>query len=90
MLGAQLKKLPVASCLLEFWPSSCSLFSDTLTRMFHESPAATADMAVLPGLLGCRTLRRTVQVRLRSNTLRLPGGQTIFAVSPREFMKYPC
>ena len=34
--------------------------------MFHESPAVTADMDVLPGVLGCRTLRRTVQVRLRS------------------------
>ena len=30
---------------------------------------ATADMGVLPSVLGCRTLRRTVQVRLRSNTL---------------------
>ena len=28
---------------------------------------ATADKAVLPGVLGCRTLRRTVQVRLGSN-----------------------
>ena len=35
--------------------------------MFHELLAATADMAVLPGVLGCRTLRRTVQVRLGSN-----------------------
>jgi len=51
--------------------------------MFHESPTATADMAVPPGVLGCsfdrlRTsspLRRTVQVRLRSNTLRLPSGK---------------
>ena len=34
---------------------------------------ATVDMAVLPGVLGCRTLRRTVQVRLVSNTLWLPG-----------------
>ena len=34
---------------------------------------ATVDMAVLPGVLGCRTLRRTVQVRLGSNTLWLPG-----------------
>ena len=32
--------------------------------MFHESPSATADMAVLPGVLGCGTLRRTAQVRL--------------------------
>ena len=39
--------------------------------MFYESPATTADMAVLPGVLGCRTLRRTAQVRLRSNTLRV-------------------
>ncbi|MEE9526234.1 MAG: hypothetical protein V3W07_01090 [Syntrophobacteria bacterium] len=31
---------------------------------------ATADMSVLPGVLGSRTLRRTVQVRLRSNPLR--------------------
>ncbi len=32
-----------------------------LARIFHEWPAATADMTVLPGVLGCRTLRRTVQ-----------------------------
>jgi hypothetical protein len=36
----------------------------TLTQIFHESLAATTDMAVLPGVLGCRVLRRTVQVRL--------------------------
>ncbi|MEE9527133.1 MAG: hypothetical protein V3W07_05655, partial [Syntrophobacteria bacterium] len=42
-----------------------------LTRIFHESLAATTDMAVLPGVLGCRPLRRTVQVRLGTNTLRL-------------------
>ncbi|MDH3558942.1 MAG: hypothetical protein OES18_24130 [Deltaproteobacteria bacterium] len=30
-------------------------------------------MSVLPGVLGCRTLRRTVQVRLGSNPLRFPG-----------------
>jgi hypothetical protein len=42
-------------------------------------------MAVLPGVLGCSfgyaqdklTLRRTVQVRLGTNTLRLPGGTPI-------------
>ena len=33
-------------------------------RIFHESLAATTDMVVLPGVLGCRALRRTVQVRL--------------------------
>jgi hypothetical protein len=60
-----------------------------LARIFHESLAATADMAVLPGVLGCRTLRRTVQVRLGSNPLRFPGGTAIFTVSPQQFMKYP-
>ncbi|MDH3952228.1 MAG: hypothetical protein OEV11_14460 [Deltaproteobacteria bacterium] len=33
-------------------------------------------------------LRRTVQVRLGSNSLRLPGGTPIFAVSRHQFMKY--
>ncbi|MGB7065802.1 MAG: hypothetical protein WBF55_11720 [Syntrophobacteria bacterium] len=37
---------------------------------------------------GSRSLRRTVQVRLRTNTLRLPGGTTIFTVSPQQFMKH--
>ncbi|MEE9121559.1 MAG: hypothetical protein V3U56_09755 [Syntrophobacteria bacterium] len=46
-------------------------------------------MAVLPGVLGCRPLRRTVQVRLGANTLWLPGGTPIFVVSRQQFMKYP-
>ena len=57
----------------------------------HETPAVTADMVVLPGVLGSRTLRCTEQVRLRSSpavprdgcpvarpsppTLRLPRGR---------------
>ena len=57
--------------------------------MFHESLAATEDMGVLPGVLGCRTLRRTALVRLGSNTLRLPGGTPIFTVSRQQFMKHP-
>jgi len=61
----------------------------SLARIFHESLAATADMAVLPGVLGCRPLRRTVQVCLGTNTLRLPGGTLIFVVSRQQFMKYP-
>jgi hypothetical protein len=60
-----------------------------LARIFHESLAATTDMAVLPGVLGRRLLRRTVQVRLGSNPLRLPGGPTIFVISRQQFMKYP-
>jgi len=57
--------------------------------MFHELLAATLDMAVLPGVLGCRLLRRTVQVRLGTNTLRLPSGTPIFMVSRQQFMKHP-
>jgi len=52
-----------------------------LTRIFHESPAVTTDTATLPGVLGCRSLRRTVQVRLGINTLCLPSGTTIFMVA---------
>ena len=52
-----------------------------LAQILHESLAATKYMAVLPGVLECRPLRRTVQVRLGANTLRLPGGPPIFVVS---------
>jgi hypothetical protein len=41
-----------------------SIIANNLARMFYELLAATTDMAVLPGVLGCRPLRRTVQVRL--------------------------
>jgi len=60
-----------------------------VARMFHEWPTTTMDMAVLPGVLGCRPLRRTVQVRLGTNALRLPGGTPIFMVSQQQFTKYP-
>ncbi|MEE9527650.1 MAG: hypothetical protein V3W07_08280 [Syntrophobacteria bacterium] len=46
-------------------------------------------MGVLPGVLGYRPLRRTVQVRLGTNILRLPGGTPIFMLSRQQFMKYP-
>ena len=63
-----------------------------LAWIFHESPAVTTDMDVLPGVLECRTLRRTVQVRLGTNPAvprdELPGGTPIFAVSRQQFMKY--
>ena len=51
--------------------------ANKLARIFHESLAATTDMAVLPGVLGCRSLRRTVQVCLGTNTLRFPGDTPI-------------
>ncbi|MGB5921562.1 MAG: hypothetical protein WBH36_05015 [Syntrophobacteria bacterium] len=46
-------------------------------------------MDVLPGVLGYRTLRRTVQVRLGSNPLRLPGGTPFSTVSRHQLVKYP-
>ncbi|MBT8406778.1 MAG: hypothetical protein KJP05_04925, partial [Deltaproteobacteria bacterium] len=60
-----------------------------LTRSFHELPAATADNSILPGVLGCRTLRRTIQVRLASTPLRLPGGTPFATLSRRRFIKHP-
>ena len=41
--------------------------------MFHELLTSTTDMDVLPCVLGYRPLRRTIQVRLGTSTLRLPG-----------------
>ncbi|MBW2580770.1 MAG: hypothetical protein JRD00_07485 [Deltaproteobacteria bacterium] len=52
-------------------------------------PAATVYLTVLPGVLGCRTLRRTVQVRLGSNSLRLSGITAISTLSRQQFMKHP-
>jgi hypothetical protein len=49
--------------------------------MFHELLTATTDMAILPCVLGCRPLRRTIQVCLGTNTLRLHGGTPIFVAS---------
>jgi hypothetical protein len=75
-----------------------------LARIFHESLAATTDMAVLPGVLGCRLLRRTVQVRKPtpcgcqvarpSDSRSLRSAQSrkrvpSFVVSRQQFMKYP-
>jgi hypothetical protein len=57
--------------------------------MLHESLAAITDMAILPGALGCRPLRRSVEVRLGTNTLWLPGGTLIFVVSRQQFVKHP-
>ncbi|MBW2579484.1 MAG: hypothetical protein JRD00_00765 [Deltaproteobacteria bacterium] len=60
-----------------------------LARIIHELAAPTADMGVLPGVLGSRALRRTVQVRLGCETLLLPGGKPIFTVSRHQFVNYP-
>ena len=55
-----------------------------------ERSAASANyMDVLPGVLRCRPLRRTVQVRLETDTLRLPGGTPICVVSRQQFMNHP-
>ena len=60
-----------------------------VARMFDESLATTTDMDVLSCVLGYRPLRRTIQVHLGTNTLRLPGGTPIFVVSRQQFMKHP-
>jgi hypothetical protein len=60
-----------------------------LAWIINESLAATTDMAILLGVLGCRLLQRTVQVCLGTNTLRLPGGKAIFAASRQQFINYP-
>ena len=65
-----------------------SLWLKAVAHIFHELSTATVDMAVLPGVLGSHTLRRTVQVRLGSEPLRLHGGTSISTVSLRQFMKY--
>jgi hypothetical protein len=57
--------------------------------MFHESLAATLNVCVLLGVLGYRLLRRTIRVRLGTNTLRLLSGTPIFVVSRHQFMKDP-
>ena len=57
------------------------MISVHLARIIHELATPTVDMNALPGVLGPRTLRRTVQVRLECEPLRLPGGTPIFMVS---------
>jgi hypothetical protein len=59
-----------------------------------ERSAASANyMAVLPGVLKCRFLRRTVQVRLGTNPAvprdELPSGTPIFVISLQQFTKHP-
>ena len=65
------------------------VIAEEIARIFNEWSAATADMTALPGVLGCRALRRTIQVRLGFNPLRLPSGTAIFAASRRQFIKHP-
>jgi hypothetical protein len=43
-------------------------------------------MGVLPCVLGSHTLRRTFQVRLGCEPLRLPGVTPIFTVSPQRIV----
>jgi hypothetical protein len=50
-----------------------------LSRIMHEPPAATADMAVLPGVLGSHTLRRTEKHASGPS----PSGCPVARPSPR-------
>jgi hypothetical protein len=56
--------------------------------IMYESAAPTMDMTVLPGVLEPRTLRRTVQVGLGFESLRLLGGTAIFKVARHRFIHY--
>ena len=76
----------VYALAVNLWYPHLGVYLGTLARIMHEPPAATADMAVLPGVLGSRNLRRTEQVRLRSEPLWLPGGTTISAISRRRLV----
>jgi hypothetical protein len=49
-------------------------------------PRIWASFLVSSGVGSCDV---PVQVRLGTNTLRLPGGPPIFMVSRQQFMKYP-
>jgi hypothetical protein len=60
-----------------------------LARIFYELLAATLDMGILLAVLGYRLLRRTIQVRLGPNTLRLPSGTPIFMLSRHQVIKHP-
>jgi hypothetical protein len=56
----------------------------------YERPSlrAVGSTSRKPGVLGYRILRRTVQVRLGSNPLRLPDGTPFSTVSRQQFVKY--
>ena len=73
------------------WERACR--SCRLRCGIERSAASANNMAVLPDVLGCRLLRRTIQVRLAANPAvprdELSGGTTIFAVSRQQFMNYP-
>jgi hypothetical protein len=67
-----------------------------LTWIFHELPASTVDMTVLPGVLGpsfgrlrtsspCDALSKYARIQSPA----LPGGTAISTFSGHQFMKYP-
>jgi hypothetical protein len=76
--------------VIDFDSVSTMCSDGLLARIMHEPSAATADLAVLPGVLGSRTLRRTEQVRLRSESRGaagwLPGGTTISPILRRRLV----
>jgi hypothetical protein len=57
-----------------------------LARIMHEPPAATADMTVLPGVLGSRTLRRIEKHALGPS----PYGCPVARPSPRSRYGVSC
>lgn len=67
----------------------------SLTRLLQSPIRNLQSMAVLPGVLGYSfdsaqnrlPLRRTVQVRLGSSSLRVPDGTAISKIAGHQFMK---
>ena len=57
--------------------NTANIYQPNLARISYESLTTTMDMAILSCVLGCYPLRRTIQVRLGPNTLRLPDGTPI-------------
>jgi hypothetical protein len=57
-----------------------------VARIMHETPAATADLAVLPGVLGSRTLRRTDKYASGPS----PCGCAVARPSPRSRYGVSC
>jgi hypothetical protein len=59
-----------------------------LPRIIHEGSTAAADMGMLSGVLGPRSLRRSVQLRLGLSALRVPDITPICAASLQTLMNY--
>jgi hypothetical protein len=60
-----------------------------LARTIHEAPTATADLAVLSGVLAIRDLDVLFRYAFGPESLRMPEFTAISTVSLRRFMNSP-